>query len=233
MTEHRPDQDDTVLAMLAAGDKQAMKILFVRYYDLLFVVVNKYINNPEDTDDLIQDLFINIWSKKNTLHLTKTLARYLLKSALNRTRNVIRDKGRSPEILWDPHTLPENENTSQLMDACSNLDIREIIRLEARAKQRMSPRVRFTYMLRRKMKLTNPQIAAHLGITVKGVEKNMSVAMRILKDIFKSYFKILVVISILNAPGNEKSTAHQKARSPYRDVRDHVVLQIFSKQEVE
>lgn len=221
------DQDDFFLSMLAADDVHAMGILFDKYYDLLHTVVCQYVSDAEDADDIVQELFINLWKKRQTLNFTKPLSRYLIKAALNRTRNFLRDKKRSREVMTNPYTIKKYENRLLDSSSHSSLERDEINKLVAQAKQRMTPRVRFTYILSRNQSMTYAEIAAYMGISIKGVEKNMSIALRILRETFGPYLKILILFSVMELSLNIKTAAHQDRLLPYSHVIHNVFLQYF------
>ncbi len=194
MPVRRIDQEDFILSMLASDDEQAVKILFDQYREFLFDIVSQYINNTADADDLIQELFISIWTKRHTLQITKPLDRYLAKSVLNRVRNFKRDNRRSKEIvITDFDTL---ENSLLEVPADSALTAGDINFLWEKAKAKMPDHVRITFMLNRKWKMSYSEIAAYLGISKKTVEKNISQALQILREIFKTYFSIVVLAAL-------------------------------------
>lgn len=191
MPARRIDQEDFILRMLASNDEQAVKILFDQYHEFLFDIVSHYVNNTADADDLIQELFISIWTKRHTLQITKPLDRYLAKSALNRVRNFKRDNRRSKEVtITNFDTL---ENSLLEIPADSALTASDINFLWEKAKAKMPDHVRVTFMLHRKWDLSYSEIAAYLGVSKKTVEKNMSQALQILREIFKTYFSIVLL----------------------------------------
>ncbi|MEQ1587903.1 MAG: sigma-70 family RNA polymerase sigma factor [Cyclobacteriaceae bacterium] len=195
MSNRTIDPDDFILRMLADNDEHAITMLFDRYYQIIFDVVNQRLKNPEDANDLIQELFINIWVKRHTLNFKKPIIRYLMKSAINRTRNHLRDKRRQHEIpldRWD-----EFENTWTSTPADSGLSAEEIKRLWKEAQSKMTGRIRISFLLNRKFSMTYSEIAQYLGVSQKAVEKYISQALTILREVFAAYLKVIVPILFL------------------------------------
>lgn len=181
------DQDDFILHMLLNDDEQGLVLLFDQYYEVLHDLVTAIIHSPEDGDDLIQELFISVWSKRHTLKLSKPLSRYLLKAAQNRAKNHIRDNRRRKTIPIDDVDLLENRVVTQPVD--SALSAEDIDKLWSIARTRMSSKVRVTFMLSRNFQMTYPEIASYLGVSIKAVEKNISTALQILREVFSIYLK--------------------------------------------
>lgn len=194
MPAHGIDQDDFILRMLAADDEQAMNILFDQYYEFLFDIVCQYVKRIEDADDLIQELFISIWTKRHTLQITKPIDRYLAKAILNRVRNLNRDNQRAKEIAV--HDFNVFEKSQVNIPADSSLTANDITLLWQQAKSKMPDHVKVTFLLSRKWGMSYAEIAAYLGVSKKTVEKNISQALRILREVFKTYFSVVALVSL-------------------------------------
>lgn len=192
MPAHGIDQDDFILRMLAADDEQAMNILFDQYYEFLFDIARQYVKSIEDVDDLIQELFIAIWTKRHTLQITKPINRYLAKSILNRVRNINRDNQRAREVIVRDFNIFENVQFNIPID--STLTANDIALLWEKAKNKMPEHVRITFLLSRKWDMSYVEIAAYLGVSRKAVEKNISQALRILREVFKTYFSVVALV---------------------------------------
>lgn len=193
MPARRFDQDEFILRMLASDDEQAVKVLFDQYHEFLFDIACQYIDS-EDADDLIQELFITLWTKRHTLQITRPLDRYLAKSILNRVRNFRRDNRRSKEIVTID--FDSFENTLLDIPADSALTANDITLLWEKAKNRMPDHVRVTFLLSRKWAMSYSEIAAYLGVSKKTVEKNISQALRILREVFKAYFSVMILAAL-------------------------------------
>lgn len=189
MMHHTLNTDDQILALLKADDEHAMTLMFENFYLLLKEALRSYITQQEDIDELIHDLMINIWLKRHTLNITKPIARYVLKAALNRARNHIRNQVRTKERVSNHFRL--NDLQSDLLDipADSAVYVEEINALLNRALNNMSIKMKLCFQLSRNYKMTYPQIANFLGISVKSVEKNISNALKILTPLFRPYLK--------------------------------------------
>jgi RNA polymerase sigma-70 factor (ECF subfamily) len=77
----RPDpataevSDETLLAQTAAGDREALAILFQRYLQLTRGVVGRILRDSSETEDLVQDIFIFLQRKAAIFDSSKSSAR--------------------------------------------------------------------------------------------------------------------------------------------------------------
>lgn len=57
-----PAIEPTILERIAAGDKAAVKDCLDTYSDLVWSIARRFLANPADAEDAVQDVFIAIWS---------------------------------------------------------------------------------------------------------------------------------------------------------------------------
>lgn len=187
--------DHDLLALLASQSEQALTFLFDEYYDMLIEAIRGYVTSQADADNIVHELLWHVYQNHGTLNITRPVSAYLVTAALNRTRNLLRDRARKREVLINPGDLHAFENMRLDIPADSGLNVNDIYRLLEKAKNRMGWRVRLTFALSRNRHLTYAQIAEWMGITVKGVERNMTVALKILTEVFKHYREVIVLLA--------------------------------------
>lgn len=72
------DMTDTELwSQLKKGDRDALEVLFRRYYDDLFRYAVKFCGNEVIAEDQIQELFLRIWKKRDNLGFVTGVKTYL------------------------------------------------------------------------------------------------------------------------------------------------------------
>jgi RNA polymerase sigma-70 factor (ECF subfamily) len=79
--------------------------LFTEYYPKLYSFVNHLINDHDSTEDIVQEVFINLWTNRGTVVLHTTLTGYLLQMAKNRTLNFVRDENNRQALLNEMYYL--------------------------------------------------------------------------------------------------------------------------------
>ncbi len=161
--------------------KDEFELIFKQYFSPLVNFVNQYVKDIELSKEVVQNTFLKLWDKRETLNIDTSLKNYLYRSAKNNMIDYIR-KHQKLQIINDEDdkllkNLPE-EDSSPLSPF--------IIRNEIlHAMEQLKPKNKEIFVLSKFEGLTYEEIANHLGISKRSVEDNVARAMARLKDILK------------------------------------------------
>jgi len=61
--------DQYICELLSSDNKQGMNLLFKKYFESLVIWADTFLNDLDQSKDLVQDLFVNIWRNKNYRNL--------------------------------------------------------------------------------------------------------------------------------------------------------------------
>jgi RNA polymerase sigma-70 factor (family 1) len=117
--KHISDIDLTYLVKM--GIKEAFKVLFERYGPKIYTFALSYLKNENDAEELVQEVFVKVWEKRDILDKSKNIKFFLYKVAVNAIYDKIRHKNietafkdfirensdSKPENTW--HTVIYNE----------------------------------------------------------------------------------------------------------------------------
>ena len=165
-----PESTDRLLARaLRQDDEQAFRVLFDRYYKTLYRFVFYRLHEREQSREIMQEVFCRLWERRQKLNPDGSVRGLLFQMA----RNLCTDhlKKYKPANLQDLD-FPTDD---LLQDAQLVLQERLLHILTT-----LPETVRETLLLHRWHGLTYHEIAVVQGISVKGVEKRMSKALKIL-----------------------------------------------------
>ncbi|MEZ4957385.1 MAG: RNA polymerase sigma-70 factor [Saprospiraceae bacterium] len=185
-------QEKEWLAALKAGDKSAFKAIYNQYYKYLVVTAFNVLGDSDAARDLAQDVFVEIWKKRETLLISSSLKPYLRRAVVNKTLNYIKA---SRIDFNDPANLPENVTDAPSHDEQLHADNLEKIIHDAIAN--LPERCRVVFTLCRLEKLSHKEIAAQLDISTKTVENQMTRALVILRKALGPYVGEELLILIL------------------------------------
>jgi len=88
---HTLDYSDRhILSLLKEGKEESIEILFTKHYDYLCKCVYKLIQDAATCEDIVQEVFSEIWKKRETVKINASIKGYLRKAAINKTLNYIR-----------------------------------------------------------------------------------------------------------------------------------------------
>lgn len=200
--------DDNILFIsINKGDEKAFKFLFKSYYPRLKNYLFRFVDDEEVVNDIIQDCFLSIWEKHESLQNT-SLSSLLFTMARNRCLNYIKHNGL---INFQHIDYLENLNGEErlyIYDMGSETD-RELLINELKKQifttlNALPNRCKEVFILSRFKKMKNREIAEKLQISTTAVEKHISKALAYFKlHIDKNnYYIILIsvysVIQMLN-----------------------------------
>ena len=92
MTDYRICSDPELTSLLKKGDANAFAEIYERYKGLLFVHAYRRLNNQEEAEDVLHDLFATLWNKKADLSIQSDLSGYLYIAVRNRIFKLIAHK---------------------------------------------------------------------------------------------------------------------------------------------
>jgi RNA polymerase sigma-19 factor, ECF subfamily len=174
--------DSDLVGEIRLGRESAFRDLFYRYHDALFRFAHRRLGDAASASDVVQDVFANVWEHRERLDPKKPVRAYLYRAA----GNLVIDHYRH-QAIREKH---ESEMTPQ-----STQPQAEFLFLEAGVKEAidaMPPASREAFVLSRYDGLTYAEIARVLEISVKAVEKRMSMALRHLRKAL-AHFLIAVL----------------------------------------
>ena len=170
--------DETLLSLVADGDKEAFTMLYRRYWESLFASAARALRSKTDAADLVQDIFLSIWNRRNDLRITGSLAAYLQTSVRYKVIKYIEKNITRRDYLV---LLTEVLVNYQPPDAESQLQIKELQHVIQSAVNQMPNKMREVYQLSRKHHLTHKEIAERLAISDETVKKHIQHALQIIK----------------------------------------------------
>lgn len=170
--------DAALVQRIRAGDERALEIVFRAHYGSLAGFVQRYVQAPDVAEELVQDIFLKLWSRREQLTEIESLRTYLFRAVRNQALNWLRR--RKLERRWEEEHSEESEPVTAIAadDDASEQEITQAVRY---AVDRLPPRCREIFLLSRDGGLTYNEIAKALDISVKTVETQMGRALKALR----------------------------------------------------
>jgi len=177
---------DQVASRIKIGDEQAFELLFRRYYRRLCSFANKFLNEPDEAKDVVQQVFIKLWECRKYIDPESSLNAYLFKITQNICiNNLQRRKVESKYAeIYRLIYLNQYEISSDESLLSDELEKHIIYALN-----KIPPKCKRVFELSRIEGLKYIEIADVLHISVKTVETQMSKAFRILRLELHEYIK--------------------------------------------
>lgn len=168
--------DQELLDLLRSGDRAAYTEIYHRYKFILHQHAFNKLRHKQEAQDILQEVFVNLWLKRETLNIDSNLAGYLY----NAVRNRILDHFAHHEVKlkYINNIKPDLTGDVPTDHRVRENQLRAIIEKEI---TELPPRTREVFEMSRKQHLTHKEIAGRLGTSEETVKKQMSQALRVLR----------------------------------------------------
>lgn len=189
---NNPSNGD-LLAALRNGDERALDQIFHDHYAYLCRAVYRVLPDAVMAEDLVQEVFLELWRKRAQLNISQSLRAYLRRAAINRTLNYIRDQ----KLVVDDEAAMPIHLSSQESNALQQLQAEELEDHLKLAIDRLPERCRLVFGLSRFEGLSNKEIATQLSVSIKTVENQMTKALKLLRSALANYSKFVTLLLVL------------------------------------
>ena len=150
--------------------------LFRTHYSSLCRTVYPIVRDQDTAEDIVQDVFMKIWRNQTALDTDQPVKAYLFRAAINTALNFLeKNKKNAP---WDD-TLTDQYGVNSTEE---DLAYQETEQKIAYALEQLPPKCKVVFSLSRFEEMSYAEIAGHLDISVKAVEKHMGKALRIMRQ---------------------------------------------------
>lgn len=171
------------LRKIQKGDIASFEDLFHQYYSSLCGYAESLVGMKEVAEEVVQDVFFNIWKNRETLRIRQSLQSYLYRAAFNNSMMYLR-KMRREHFMED---LSRPEPSVDAPDPSQLIQLDEVSSLITQTLEGLPDRTREIFRLNRQEGLKYREIAIKLSISEKTVEANMGKALKALRNSMKKY----------------------------------------------
>lgn len=175
VTESPNDRD--LLARLRGGDDKAFEAIFRQWYEPVVRSANRVLRDPGIAEELAQEVFLELWRRRDMLAPDSSVAGYLMQAVRNRALNHLRHLAVQKKSVVYVEALSEPAEHADEQVHANDLRVAMTKAIAA-----LPPRTREVFVMSRERGLRYSEIAEQLGVSVKAVEANMSRALRILRE---------------------------------------------------
>lgn len=171
----------TFSQLLKDRPDEALEYLYKKYYETMCKKVFVIVNQKTVAEDIVQEIFVELWSKKDVLFIQSSLEAYLSRACKNRSINYLKrefkhfDEDSILEYTIDDQADLENKMIRQETEAT----IQEII-------DQLPEKCRLIFNLSRFENMTYREISEQLDIAQKTVENQIGKALKIIRSKFKN-----------------------------------------------
>ena len=159
--------------------------LFNLYYEELCRIVMPVVKDADVAEDVVQDVFVKMWVKRNETEVNTTFKAYLYKAVVFRALDHLR-KQKNAQKASDELKIVYPQSHNNVDSVMEEKELTEAINV---GMDKMSESMRMIFQLSRFSGLKNREIAEQLDISIKTVESNMGKALKLMHEHLKPFLK--------------------------------------------
>lgn len=172
--------------------------IYLSYFSKMKHFAQEYVILEEDAENIVQDVFTELWEKREMLNMPINLIAYLFTTIKNKCLNHLRHKtivNETANLLQEEYfiTLRMNLNSLEAFDQnlFSEQDIEQII---TKALNTLSPKCKEIFIMSKIEGKKQKQIAAELNISINTVETQIGIAYKKLRVELKNYMPLFLFL---------------------------------------
>jgi len=176
------------------GDRQAFATLYSHYAPLLYKTVYPLTNRSrEDTEEIIQELFVKIWDRRDNLLTIQSFRPFIFRMA----RNKVIDWYRKNESKKSYSAFYSENYRDEAASPADDLLYEEYYAIAMEAIAKLPSRQKQIFNLRHTEGLSLSEIAAALRISLNAVKKQLYQATRFVREYLHKHGEWLVFLPLL------------------------------------
>ncbi len=174
----KTDTDKLLIAEFRKGKVQAFDAIYEKYSNRLYGFALMLLKNREDARDIVQETFLRVWKKRETIAENRTFKSFLFTVSYNiivdHLRKRLNDKNYL-EFLEKNFHFDHDSGQKEVDFHLLQSQIQSLM-------DELPPRRKEIYLLSQEKNLSQKEIARRLNITVKTVETHLSLARKFLRE---------------------------------------------------
>ena len=161
--------------------KQLFNELFREHEHKLYAFAVKVLRSDAQAKDIVQDVFLKLWTIREQLHEIENMDAFLYRLAENRVYDYLRaaaSREKTRQELWQ--RVQQANNTGAIP-----LEAKEYQQLVQQAIEQLPPQRKTVYLLSKEDGLKQQQIAAELQLSPHTVRNHLAEAFRSIRNYVK------------------------------------------------
>ncbi|WP_430810729.1 MULTISPECIES: RNA polymerase sigma factor [unclassified Carboxylicivirga] len=185
--------DELIIKGLRGDDHGALEQLYLQYARRLLLFVGTYLNCKDDSEEIVQEVFVKVWQKRHDLKANESLKSYLFTIAYNAIKKRFVKQQREAGLQKEYAGLFYDET-----DGAIQPDYETLMQQVNRLVEAMPEKRREIFRLCKKEGLSVQEAAAYLQVSEKTVKNQLTEAYRFLRQELKDVLALVLLFQFLH-----------------------------------
>ena len=179
--------NENVLSQIKKNDVSAFRQLFNSCYFNLVEYSCKYIHRKEIAEEIVQEVLIHLWEKREDIVISSSLENYLLVAVKNNSLNYLKSKHGNKDFT-DLSELYIQSGEAAVENELEADELEELIKI---AVKKLPPKCGTIFHLSRNANMSYQEIADELDIGRETVKTQISIALQKIKEFLGKHWDVL------------------------------------------
>jgi len=176
-TDYKTDKE--LAYLLKKGDITAFDKIYEKYSNRIYLFIFGIIKSQKDAEDIVQEVFINIWNKREKINEHLSFQSFIFTIAHNSTISLLRKKTTENSFIDYVKSI---QNPLETKSAETDIEFNELKTQLEKTLEKLPKRQREVYTLSREEELTYKEIAKKMEISVNTVENHIVKALKFIRE---------------------------------------------------
>ncbi len=178
---------ESTLSLTDLTDEKTFEQVFHSYYSQLCAFAYQYLQDRDQSEEMVQDVFSNVWTKAGQIEVRTTVKSYLYGATRNACLNFL--KHEKIERRYEHQEIKRVDYMET-----DFLELEELQNEIDAALSRLPDKCRQIFIMSRYEEKKYQEIADELGISVKTVETQMGRALKVMRESLGKYLPLIVFL---------------------------------------
>jgi RNA polymerase sigma-70 factor (ECF subfamily) len=186
--------EQALIRELKQGSQTAFNGIYKIYAKRLFAYCLQYTKRVEDAEEIVQDVFMQLWNSRERIRQEETLRSLLFIIAKHHLINAYKSMVNSP--VYENYVNYQNELATD--DVHHHLEYEEFVEQLRKAIRRLPVTQQKVIVLARLEGLPHKEIAEKLSLSVQTVKNQLSIGLKALREELNKSHILLEVLLFVN-----------------------------------